>query len=168
MTNHSSGRVPIIRRAAVAVAAVTVIVVACWYSYVNMRGASQHGQPQGVYFAHEETGDLSVQPMNAIPPLLDDAGKPLLVRACLYSTDGGKTKIPAYYEKYSDAAKQMSTEAQTNPDRYDGRLFDAGRLVRLPAKGSPWVPAESAAGQQIQQSMPTGDNITPCSAVLGK
>ena len=152
------------RRTLLAVAMILVIVASCVFLYFYLQPHQTH-LPIGIYYANEETGELSVQPVDAVPPLLDAAGNPVLVRTCMYSTDGGKTKTVAYYEKYSDAVKAMMAAGAQDPSKYDDRLFKAGLLVRLPAKDSPWVPADSQAGRKVIASFPQGPNITGCSLV---
>jgi hypothetical protein len=153
------------RRAALGAVLVAVILacLAFAFPYVWPRGANP---VLGTYYVNEETGELSIQPLHAIPPLPDAAGQPVLVRACLYTADGGKTKSAAYYEKYSDAVQAMLAAGAQDPGKYDDRLFKSGRLVRLPEKGSPWVEADSDAGRKIIAGFPTGANITGCSVVL--
>jgi hypothetical protein len=148
--------------------ALGVVILACLalispYIWPN-QGTPAH--VTGVYYANEETGELSLQPPQAIAPLTDAAGRPVLVQAHLYSTDGGKTKSVAYYEKFTDRAKAMIEASFQDRSKYDGQLFASGRLVRLPANGSPWVAAESDAGRNIIASFPTGGNVTDCSRIL--
>ena len=146
-------------------AAMVVLIIACITHVALFLRPEKSPANSGIYFADEETGEFSVQSLTAIPPLNNAAGRPTLVRACLYSTDGGKTKTVAYYAKYSDEAKAMMEASAGDPSKYSTRLFQTGHLVRKPEPGSPWVSADSDAGRRILSSIPTGDNVTPCSVV---
>ena len=162
LQNEFAGRP---RRVAACLSLVVVILVGGGLALATWRSIGRPPAQPEVYFINEETGDLVLQSLTAVPPLPDAHGNPTLVRAVLYSLDGGKTKTAAYYEKYSDKAKQMLQAAATDPDSYDTRVMEKGRLVRLPEKGAPWIPAESAEGRKILARLPEGDNVTYCSVV---
>jgi len=99
------------------------------------------------YYIDEETGEESIQPMDAVPPLLNKNGKPTLVRVVKFTCDNNKTVTTAYYEKYTDRAKQEIE--QKGPSAQEANL--RGLLVRAPEKGSPWVPQLSPQGNEITQ-----------------
>lgn len=150
------------RRTALMAVLVAVIALATWFMVSSM-GRSSGYLPKGVYFAHEDTGELSVQPVGTMAPINDATGSPKLVRAILYTTDGGKTKITAYYEKLSDAVKAMYDKIPSG-GAYDQRLVDNGVLVKLPEKDAPWVNAKSPEGALVKAKLPAGAN--ECSLVL--
>lgn len=150
------------RRTAVAAVLVVLIALATWFAVGSFRKPTTVA-PKGVYFAHEDTGELSIQPVGSMPPLRDAAGNPRIVRAVLYTTDGGKTKVCAYYEKYSDAAKAMFDQAATT-GRIDNRLAENGLLVKLPEKDAPWVAAKAPEGEKVKANLPAG--AQECSVVL--
>lgn len=153
------------RRTVTAVALLVVVLATGIFALRTWRNIGAPQQIPGVYYAHEDTGELSIHAPSEYPPLPDAAGNPRLVKVALYSLDGGKTKTAAYYEKYSDAAKRMLQESIENPSRFDSRVMERERLVRLPERGSPWVRAISAEGQKILANLPSGDNVMYCSVV---
>jgi hypothetical protein len=145
-------------------AAIAVIVVAVTAYFIFSRHP-QVNAPKGRYFANENTGELLVEPLNAVAPLADANGQLCIVRATVYTSDGGTTKTAAFYDKYNEAAKKiMDSGGPTTSD--ETRTVDNGLLVRLPAAGSPWVRSTSTAGRTIMASIHTGDGVRDCSIVL--
>jgi hypothetical protein len=102
-------------------------------------------------FIDEETGQLSAQPITAVPPLLGRSGKPTVVRAIYAGAQNSAGRKLLYLEKYRSDAKvymeeyhRSSTKGPPNVPHPETAVW-----VRLPEQGSAWVPRDSEAGQQI-------------------
>ena len=147
-------------RAALGAASILVIVSAAWFAVSHLR-AQPTSVAGKVYFIDENTGDISVQPATAIPPLRDARGNPTLVRAYFYSCGGGTEKQPAYYEKYSEQARNAMETAgpELSPEAH--QLIYNGRRVRRPVPGSPWIPANSPEGRSITRPENCADGTIP-------
>ncbi|MCL2647024.1 MAG: hypothetical protein FWD61_08460 [Phycisphaerales bacterium] len=101
------------------------------------------------FYVDDETGEESTIATDELPPLLGKNGKPTLVKAIKFTTDGGKTVKIAYLLKYSD---QTLAEWKSLTPEYDFRkadLLDHGRLIRLPGEGQKWVQVDSLEAQEI-------------------
>jgi hypothetical protein len=72
-----------------------------------------------------------------------------VVRAIKHTTDGGKTMTTIYLEKYkADAKARLAEMKPDDPKRAETEK--EGLLVRSPAPGSPWVPAQSPMGEKLR------------------
>jgi hypothetical protein len=117
------------------------------------------------YYVDEETGAETLEPARAVPPLPGASGKPTKVRVGYFSSDGGKTRVAGYYEKYTPQAKTaLETMTPEEANRH-WEMIDVGRLVRNPAPGSAWVWFHSEEGKRLQA--PVGPDpsqpLMPCS-----
>jgi len=104
------------------------------------------------FFVDEETGEESVHAVSEIPPLVGKSGKPTVVKALKFSTDGGKTAKAHYYLKYTEESKaELESLAATDPQAEARRmtLEREGLQVRSPAPESPWVRLHSSEGLAI-------------------
>ena len=101
------------------------------------------------YYVDEETGQETVQAANLVPPLSGPSGKPTVVRAVCFSSDGGKTKVTGYYETYTPEAKGLLEGSSSAVSLYAGLQIDKGHLVRKPNSGSPWVWINSDQGKRV-------------------
>jgi len=143
------------------VAGIVILAAVLYYYRADLfRPGRIVKQSPHAYYIDEQTGEETVEPATAVPPLPNAEGKPTRVRAYFFSADGGKTRVAGYYEKYSAQAK---TAIETlPPDQLDQQwqMIDLGHLVRRPAAGSPWVWVQSEEGQRIRAS-PSPDPSKP-------
>ena len=132
------------------------------------------------YFYDTSSGRITTEPASAIPPLKGATGKDTLVRAFMLTCTSCGDKKVGYLIKYDQEARAaMKAEAQPLPanatpveeSRHAAEIpqlkFAAaeGRFVRLPAKGSPWIPAMSFTGMQLikkASQCPGGKYAEPC------
>lgn len=111
--------------------------------------------PTKMYYIDEETGEESLQPMDAIPPLLNKNGKPMLVRAIYMrcSVCGGEKKL-MFLEKFTPEGKIAMEKLRADSKATDQDYLAVrmrGYLVKSPEKGSRWVLAESEPGWKITE-----------------
>ena len=136
--------------------------------------------PSSYYFYDTSNGSITTEPASAIPPLKGISGKDTLVRAFMLTCTNCGDKKVGYLIKYNQQAKAaMKAEAQPLPANATPveksqhaaeipQLMLAaaeGRLVRLPAKGSPWIPAMSFQGMALIKAAsqcPGGSHAKPC------
>ncbi|MGN6369429.1 MAG: hypothetical protein ACTHN5_14315 [Phycisphaerae bacterium] len=132
-----------------------VIIAAAVFLYIWRTGGVHASNGNG-WFVDEETGEEMTMPQKMIPPLPGKSGKMTVVREFKYSDDGGKTYKVAYWYKYTDEMKKQLEDAIAAG--HEGDVETApGELVRLPTKGSEWVPLGSDKGQQISHvDIPAG------------
>lgn len=116
--------------------------------------------PTKAYYVDDETGEESLQSINAIPPLLNKAGKPTLVREMCYrcTACSPTERRIGYLEKFTPEAQEklnkMRRKARrTGADLNIDEIAATGFLVRSPAKGSPWVLAESEEGKKVTSNI---------------
>jgi hypothetical protein len=102
-------------------------------------------------FIDEETGQLSARPITAVPPLLGQSGKPTVVRAIYAGAQNSAGRKLLYLEKYRPDAKTYMEEYHRSSTKGPPNVPhpETAVLVRLPEPGSPWVPRNSEAGQEI-------------------
>ncbi len=123
---------------------------------------------------------MTTEPASAIPPLKGAAGRDTLVRAFMLTCTSCGDKKVGYLIKYNQEARAaINAEAQALPASATPveksqpaaeipqlRMAAAeGRLVRLPAKGSPWIPAMSFKGMALIKTAsqcPGGSHAKPC------
>ena len=152
------------------IAAAVIVVLAAALVWLQLRTPGPPGKilppSPNALFVDEETGEESVQPASAIPPLRNPSEKPTLVRAACYSSDGGNTHLVAYYETYTPNAQALLENATQEEKEQRWREIEQGHLVRLPAKNSPWYQFQSAAGEQVKITIPqqhAGETLAPWS-----
>lgn len=148
-----------------AVALISVLLVASVVlGWRWLRPGPKTGKPTSYYFYDTANDQLSTAPANRLPPQIGATGKPTLVRAVMLTCTGCGDRRLAYLLKYTAAAKKARRLLDQPPAAsappalaadYASRLSDRklqvseGTLVRLPAQGSPWVLAMSAAGATL-------------------
>ncbi len=109
--------------------------------------------PSYGFYVDEETGVETVHPATEVPPLDGKAGRPTVVRAFKFTCDNGQTVTVGYYMKYPVAVRdQIKNLDVLDQKRID--LLDVAEFVRLPQANSPWVKAQSDAGQKIKLGPP--------------
>ena len=136
------------------------------------------------YFYDTATQQLKVEPSTAIPPMRGAGGKYTLVRAYVFTCSSCDNKQIGYLEKYTPQGKAALINLQkmanqpppkpgpgappngnmpyANPFELEMQAYNSS-LVRLPAKGSPWVPANSPEGQHIMTPAPCASGVLkPC------
>jgi len=130
---------------------VTVVVVALLLTWHSLRGTKPPGGQVGaglLYYVDEETGQESVGKSDAIPPLVGKNGSATVVQAFKFDFGDGTGAKTAFLFKYSPAAQaQLASLSPEDPHRKE--VQQAGGMVRLPEKGSQWVPESSPEGRQI-------------------
>jgi hypothetical protein len=139
---------------------VGVLVIAGFLLYaLNHKPAAK--LPQKGYFVDEDTGEESVRPLTEVPPLTGTGGKETVVRAYKYNCDKNGAAKVAYYFKYTPEvkAKLQSLAGTAELGNYDP---SNGELVRLPEKGSPWIPFKSTEAQKVITNFdcPAGHDIS--------
>ena len=102
--------------------------------------------PTHMFFVDDITGDIVVEPVDAIPPLPGPDGRPTLVRGYFYTLGSDADKQLAYLEKYSDAGRAAMAARATATEPMDS---PPETLVRAPKPGSPWVRLESPEGERV-------------------
>ena len=144
-----------------------IVGLACW-QFLPTRSALPGPivpPATSAYFIDEATGHVSVAPVDAVPPLLNQQGQPALLRVVFLTPDGGRTRIAAYYEKYTAASKKL-LETLSPEERTQRWLeIEAGHLVRRPEPGAPWVPEPSDAGTAVKNApyaAHPGQTLVPC------
>ena len=151
------------RNWSIGVISVLVVLAAIlgWRWFWPVRTA---GRPSSYYFYDLANGGLSTAPSNKLPPLIGATGKPTLVRAVMLTCTGCGDRKLAYLLKYTAAAKaarrllnhppgpsatpMQATEFAAQLSARKLQMTE-GTLVRLPAHGSPWMPALSPAGATL-------------------
>lgn len=146
----------------------------------ELKPASTISAPSSYYFYDTSNGTVKVEPVTAIPPLKGHDGRRTLVLAEFFTcTTCGDRKI-SYLVKYTArarAAKKLLGEplpADASPIQKSQHAADIaslrmsvadGKLVRLPAKGSPWISAMSFQGLELirrASRCPGGRYARPC------
>lgn len=158
------------------------IVIACLAIalMVSELTASTIAAPNSYYFYDTSNGTIITEPATAIPPLKGTDGKQTLVLAKFFTcTTCGDRKI-GYLVKYTAQAKPTkqllseplpdnATPVQKSQHAAEISALQMsiaeGRLVRLLAKGSPWISALSFKGMQLIKNAsqcPGGKYAKPC------
>jgi hypothetical protein len=131
----------------IAIGVIVVALVVAWF--FTGTSAPPTGDLSQGFFIDEETGEESVHPITAIPPLMGKSGKPTVVRAYKFSCEGGKNPQTIYLQKYIPEAQERLKNM--SPDDLDrDRVMSRGELVRLPGKDKPWVRGTSTEAIPIR------------------
>jgi len=108
--------------------------------------------PLKCYFIDEVTGEVSVHPVTAVPPLANARGELTIVRATYFRSPDGTGRTLAYLRKNTpEANATVEAAPQGNLPAADpaSEMVGVGYVIRLPAPGSPWVSPISAEGMRI-------------------
>jgi len=107
------------------------------------------------YFIDEETGVVTIQNADLIPPLPGKDGNLTVVKAIYLTSGTDDKKFLAYYEKYTEETREKVAKAKSSARGPLGILpgVREGMLVRSPSAGSPWVLASSPEGVKLMNSI---------------
>ncbi len=159
---------------------IVLVCVAVGLLAWELKPASVVAAPTSYYFYDTSNGSITTEPASAIPPLKGATGQDTLVRAFMLTCTTCGDKKVAYLIKYNQEARAAITaESQALPanatpmekSQHAAEIPQlrlaaaAGRLVRLPAKGSPWIPAMSFKGMALIKAAsqcPGGSHAKPC------
>ena len=103
-------------------------------------------------FVDEETGSLSQQRADQLPPLVGESGRLTVVRAMYLTASTPEQKFIGYYQKLTPETintLNASRSTKTGLINSDVEVVRAGTLVRRPEAGSPWVLATSPEGARL-------------------
>jgi hypothetical protein len=142
---------------------VAAVVIASLLTWRALRRPVTPGGQVGVgllYYVDEETGDESVGKSDAIPPLAGKNGNPTVVQEFKFDFGDGAGAKTAFLFKYSPAAQAQLASLSPEDSQYH-QVQHAGGMVRLPEKGSPWVPESSPEGQRITDVHPAANGKVP-------
>lgn len=146
----------------------------------ELKPVSAPSAPSSYYFYDLANGRITTEPATAIPPLKGAGGKDTLVRAFMFTCSTCGDKKVGYLMKYSaegraalaflahppgpSAPPEKRSRYAAESSQY--KLFvGEGTLVRLPAKGSPWISAMSFQGMKLVRHAshcPGNRNAKPC------
>lgn len=168
-------------QAIISIIAVVFTILAIWW-ILKSEFKSPYKTNVNQYFYDTSTQSLVVKPSTAIPPLIGKSGKRTVVRAYLFTCSSCSNKQIGYLQEYTPAARQAlvtlqkmgnagpnagpgnpsGPSAANNPFQLEMTAFQ-GSLVRLPAKGSPWMLANTPQGMQIMTPPPCAKGVLkPC------
>ncbi len=167
----------------ISIVAVVLTIIAIAY-IIHYEFHSPYATSVNQYFYDTATQQLKVEPPTAIPPLRGAGGKYTLVRAYVFTCSSCNNKQIGFLQKYTPEGKaallkqqQMAKQPPPKPGSRPGPNGDTqfnnpfslqmqaynNSLVRLPAKGSRWVLANSPEGERIMTPAPCATGVLkPC------
>ena len=137
----------------IAMVCVVVAGLIAFYLLTRTSLPKARENPSYGFYVDETTQDVSVHPVTEIPPLQGKNGQPTVYRAFKFTCDNGKNVQVGYYMKYPPDV-QATLATMGDDDARRPKLVETAQLVRLPQAGSPWIKAQSEAGEQITQGPP--------------
>ncbi len=141
-----------------------LIVAAVIWMWRWLLPANTAAAPSRFYFYDTASRTVFIRPSTDLPPLIGSNGKPTLVRAIFLTCGSCAARKLAYLLKYNASARAAAQFLDNPPAASAGQSAAAqfasllaarrlqvseGTLIRLPAPGSPWLPAMSPQGAAI-------------------
>jgi len=122
----------------IGVVAIVVIAAAGFMIVRSLFRGSDRDRPSSAYYTVDDGASVFVDKIERIAPF-DHAGQPA-VRAHVFSTDGNKTHVVGYLEKYDlDVMKQRDAAAARGESPFQ---YNAGPFIKKPgAQYTKWLSA---------------------------